>query len=48
MTFGDDRDLQGVFELVCPGALTPTEVLTAWEAGADAVKVFHAETSAAL
>jgi 2-dehydro-3-deoxyphosphogluconate aldolase/(4S)-4-hydroxy-2-oxoglutarate aldolase len=23
-----------------PGALTPTEVLTAWEAGADAVKVF--------
>ncbi len=25
---------------VMPGALTPTEVLTAWEAGADAVKVF--------
>jgi 2-dehydro-3-deoxyphosphogluconate aldolase/(4S)-4-hydroxy-2-oxoglutarate aldolase len=25
---------------VFPGALTPTEVLTAWEAGADAVKVF--------
>jgi len=25
---------------VYPGALTPTEVLTAWEAGADAVKVF--------
>jgi 2-dehydro-3-deoxyphosphogluconate aldolase/(4S)-4-hydroxy-2-oxoglutarate aldolase len=24
-----------------PGALTPTEVLTAWEAGADLVKVFH-------
>jgi 2-dehydro-3-deoxyphosphogluconate aldolase/(4S)-4-hydroxy-2-oxoglutarate aldolase len=27
-------------KFVCPGALTPTEVLTAWEAGADAVKVF--------
>jgi 2-dehydro-3-deoxyphosphogluconate aldolase/(4S)-4-hydroxy-2-oxoglutarate aldolase len=25
---------------IMPGALTPTEVLTAWEAGADAVKVF--------
>jgi 2-dehydro-3-deoxyphosphogluconate aldolase/(4S)-4-hydroxy-2-oxoglutarate aldolase len=25
---------------VFPGALTPTEVLTAWEAGADVVKVF--------
>ena len=23
-----------------PGALTPTEILTAWEAGADAIKVF--------
>lgn len=27
-------------KIVMPGALTPTEVLTAWEAGADAVKVF--------
>ena len=25
---------------VCPGALTPTEVLTAWQAGADVVKIF--------
>lgn len=25
---------------IMPGALTPTEVLTAWEAGADAIKVF--------
>ena len=25
-----------------PGALTPTEMLTAWEAGADMVKVFPA------
>jgi 2-dehydro-3-deoxyphosphogluconate aldolase/(4S)-4-hydroxy-2-oxoglutarate aldolase len=25
---------------VFPGSLTPTEVLTAWEAGADAVKIF--------
>jgi 2-dehydro-3-deoxyphosphogluconate aldolase / (4S)-4-hydroxy-2-oxoglutarate aldolase len=29
--------------LVMPGALTPTEILTAWEAGADVVKVFPAE-----
>lgn len=25
---------------ICPGALTPTEVLTAWEAGADVIKIF--------
>jgi 2-dehydro-3-deoxyphosphogluconate aldolase/(4S)-4-hydroxy-2-oxoglutarate aldolase len=29
--------------LVMPGAFTPTEILTAWEAGADIVKVFPAE-----
>lgn len=28
---------------VVPGAYTPTEILTAWEAGADLVKVFPAE-----
>ncbi|HAA48106.1 MAG TPA: 2-dehydro-3-deoxyphosphogluconate aldolase, partial [Planctomycetaceae bacterium] len=28
---------------VMPGALTPTEVVTAWEAGADIVKVFPAD-----
>jgi 2-dehydro-3-deoxyphosphogluconate aldolase/(4S)-4-hydroxy-2-oxoglutarate aldolase len=27
-------------KVVFPGALTPTEVLSAWEAGADAVKIF--------
>jgi 2-dehydro-3-deoxyphosphogluconate aldolase/(4S)-4-hydroxy-2-oxoglutarate aldolase len=27
-------------KVVCPGALTPTEVITAWEAGADVVKIF--------
>ena len=27
-------------KVICPGALTPTEVLTAWDAGADIVKVF--------
>jgi 2-dehydro-3-deoxyphosphogluconate aldolase/(4S)-4-hydroxy-2-oxoglutarate aldolase len=27
-------------KVVMPGALTPTEVLTAWEAGADLVKIF--------
>src|SRR5438445_563815 len=29
--------------LVMPGAFTPTEILAAWEAGADIVKVFPAE-----
>jgi 2-dehydro-3-deoxyphosphogluconate aldolase/(4S)-4-hydroxy-2-oxoglutarate aldolase len=29
---------------VIPGALTPTEILTAWEAGADVVKVFPASS----
>ena len=30
---------------VMPGALTPTEVLTAWEAGADVVKVFPSDVT---
>lgn len=30
-------------KLVMPGAFTPTEVLTAWEAGADIVKIFPAD-----
>jgi 2-dehydro-3-deoxyphosphogluconate aldolase/(4S)-4-hydroxy-2-oxoglutarate aldolase len=30
-------------KLVMPGAFTPTEVLTAWEAGADIIKVFPAD-----
>ncbi|HEY4310509.1 MAG TPA: bifunctional 4-hydroxy-2-oxoglutarate aldolase/2-dehydro-3-deoxy-phosphogluconate aldolase [Pirellulales bacterium] len=29
---------------VFPGAFTPTEVLTAWEAGADIVKIFPSDT----
>lgn len=29
--------------VICPGALTPTEVITAWQAGADFVKVFPCE-----
>jgi 2-dehydro-3-deoxyphosphogluconate aldolase/(4S)-4-hydroxy-2-oxoglutarate aldolase len=29
-------------KVIMPGALTPTEVLTAWEAGADMVKIFPA------
>jgi 2-dehydro-3-deoxyphosphogluconate aldolase/(4S)-4-hydroxy-2-oxoglutarate aldolase len=28
--------------LSCPGALTPTEVVTAWQAGADVIKIFPA------
>ena len=27
-------------KISCPGALTPTEVITAWDAGADYVKIF--------
>lgn len=27
-------------KVICPGALTPTEVVAAWEAGADIVKIF--------
>lgn len=30
-------------KVVVPGAFTPTEILTAWEAGADFVKLFPAE-----
>jgi 2-dehydro-3-deoxyphosphogluconate aldolase/(4S)-4-hydroxy-2-oxoglutarate aldolase len=30
-------------KVVMPGALTPTEILAAWEAGADIVKVFPAD-----
>ena len=29
--------------LVMPGAFSPTEILTAWQAGADVVKVFPSE-----
>jgi 2-dehydro-3-deoxyphosphogluconate aldolase/(4S)-4-hydroxy-2-oxoglutarate aldolase len=29
--------------VVMPGALTPTEILTAWESGADIVKIFPAD-----
>ncbi|XXT24911.1 bifunctional 4-hydroxy-2-oxoglutarate aldolase/2-dehydro-3-deoxy-phosphogluconate aldolase [Sorangium sp. So ce429] len=34
------RVAQDLGKAVFPGALTPTEVITAWNAGADAVKVF--------
>jgi len=30
--------------MIMPGGFTPTEILTAWEAGADIVKVFPADT----
>src|SRR6185295_9766091 len=30
-------------KLVLPGAFTPTEILSAWEAGADIVKVFPSD-----
>src|SRR5215218_269966 len=35
-------------KLVMPGAFTPTEALTAWEAGADVVKIFPADVGALL
>jgi 2-dehydro-3-deoxyphosphogluconate aldolase/(4S)-4-hydroxy-2-oxoglutarate aldolase len=37
------RMCQRYSKLVMPGAFTPTEILTAWEAGADIVKVFPAD-----
>jgi 2-dehydro-3-deoxyphosphogluconate aldolase/(4S)-4-hydroxy-2-oxoglutarate aldolase len=37
------RLCQRYAKLVMPGAFTPTEILTAWEAGADIVKVFPAD-----
>lgn len=37
------RMCQRYDKLVMPGAFTPTEILTAWEAGADIVKVFPAD-----
>jgi 2-dehydro-3-deoxyphosphogluconate aldolase/(4S)-4-hydroxy-2-oxoglutarate aldolase len=30
-------------KLVMPGAFTPTEVVTAWQAGADVIKIFPAD-----
>jgi 2-dehydro-3-deoxyphosphogluconate aldolase/(4S)-4-hydroxy-2-oxoglutarate aldolase len=37
------RMCQRYDKLVMPGALTPTEVLSAWQAGADIVKVFPSD-----
>jgi 2-dehydro-3-deoxyphosphogluconate aldolase/(4S)-4-hydroxy-2-oxoglutarate aldolase len=37
------RICQRYSKLVMPGAFTPTEILTCWEAGADVVKVFPAD-----
>ena len=34
-------------KLALPGALTPTEVVTAWEAGADVVKIFPSDVGGA-
>lgn len=34
-------------KLMLPGAYTPTEVITAWEAGADVIKLFPAEIGGA-
>ncbi|MEQ8788652.1 MAG: bifunctional 2-keto-4-hydroxyglutarate aldolase/2-keto-3-deoxy-6-phosphogluconate aldolase [Pirellulaceae bacterium] len=37
------RLCQRYSKLIMPGAFTPTEVITAWEAGADIVKVFPSD-----
>lgn len=37
------RLCQRYSKLVMPGCFTPTEILTAWQAGADIIKVFPAE-----
>ena len=37
------RMCQRYSKLVMPGGFTPTEIVTAWEAGADIVKVFPAD-----
>jgi len=37
------RMCQRYDKLIMPGAFTPTEILSAWEAGADIIKVFPAE-----
>src|SRR4029077_13958487 len=34
-------------KMVMPGAYTPTEIVTAWEAGADVVKLFPADIGGA-
>jgi 2-dehydro-3-deoxyphosphogluconate aldolase / (4S)-4-hydroxy-2-oxoglutarate aldolase len=34
------REARAAGKVVCPGALSPTEIWTAWQAGADLVKVF--------
>lgn len=34
-------------KLILPGAFTPTEIVTAWEAGADVVKIFPSELGGA-
>jgi 2-dehydro-3-deoxyphosphogluconate aldolase / (4S)-4-hydroxy-2-oxoglutarate aldolase len=31
--------------VVCPGALTPTEIMHAWQSGADAIKVFPCDAA---
>src|SRR3982751_147176 len=43
LNLGVIRLCQRYDKLVMPGAFTPTEIVTAWEAGADVVKVFPAD-----
>src|SRR5262245_24332586 len=42
INFETIRLCQRYGKLIMPGAFTPTEILAAWEAGADVVKVFPA------
>lgn len=40
LDLGTIEAVRAAGKLMCPGALTPTELVTAWKAGADFVKVF--------
>lgn len=40
LDLGTIEAVRAAGKIMCPGALTPTEIVTAWKAGADFVKVF--------
>jgi 2-dehydro-3-deoxyphosphogluconate aldolase/(4S)-4-hydroxy-2-oxoglutarate aldolase len=42
MDLGTIRTAKRYGKVVCPGALSPTEAVAAWEAGADIIKIFPA------
>jgi len=44
VNLGAIQEARRAGKVVCPGAFTPTEIASAWHAGADIVKVFPAST----